>query len=146
MCGMTPYSLVCVYRHHQRNTLTPTSLISQKMLAVGSSKKLVPKYQTTRRHYTNATIQIFSVINIWNLLIHCMCSLDEIHNVSRHPNFLNTLIQKVVTSSWIMTLLTPTRISDISTRLVAFQTWLMATLNRIMAILAYVSRGFAHCL
>jgi hypothetical protein len=36
----------------------------QKMLAVGSSETLVSKYQTTRRHYTNTTIQIFSVINI----------------------------------------------------------------------------------
>lgn len=59
------------------------------MLAVGSSEKLVPKYQTTRRHYTNTTIQIFGVINILNLMTHCMCSFDEICKASRPSNFLN---------------------------------------------------------
>jgi hypothetical protein len=97
------------------------------MLAVGSSEKLVPKYKTTRRHYTNTTIQILGVINILNLVTYSMCSFDEIHKVSRTPNFLNSLIQKVATSSWIMAVPTSTRIENISTRLVAVYTWLMAT-------------------
>jgi hypothetical protein len=60
MCVMTPYTLVCGYRHRHRNTPPSISLISSEDVGsgiLGNAGTQIPDYTASLYKYRNPDIQ-----------------------------------------------------------------------------------------